>query len=65
MKIMLYLSSAIIPIMFIGIILYGMSNKIKVYDVFIEGAKEGATTVFNIFPTLIGLMVAVATCIIR
>jgi spore maturation protein B len=60
MQILLYLSDMIIPLMFIGIILYGISHKIKVYDTFIEGAKDGVTTVFNIFPTLIGLMVAVA-----
>jgi len=59
MNIMLYFSNMIIPVMFFGIILYGMVNKLKVYDTFIEGAKEGVTTVFNIFPTLIGLMVAV------
>jgi len=59
MNFMLYFSNAIIPIMFVGIILYGLTHKLKVYDTFIEGAKEGVTTVFNIFPTLIGLMVAV------
>ena len=59
MNIMLYISSAIIPLMFVGIIAYGLAKKQKVYDTFIEGAKDGVQTVFKIFPTLIGLMVAV------
>lgn len=33
--------------------------KRPVYDDFVEGAKEGAKTVFGIMPTLVGLMVAV------
>ncbi|MBE6011048.1 spore maturation protein [Anaeropeptidivorans aminofermentans] len=59
MKILIYMSDLIMPIMFVAIILYGISNKVALYDVFIEGALDGAKTVIKIFPTLIGLMVAV------
>ena len=41
------------------IIIYGLLEKNKVYDTFVEGAKEGIEIVFNIFPTLIGIFVAV------
>lgn len=54
-----YISSAAIPIVMLIIIVYGLIEKNKVYDTFIEGAKEGIEIVFNIFPTLIGIFVAV------
>ena len=41
------------------IILYGFIEKNKVFDIFMEGAKEGVQIVFNLIPTLIGLFVAV------
>lgn len=56
-----YLSNAIIPIIISLIIIYGMSEKIKIFDAFLEGAKEGADIVFALLPTLIGLFVAIGT----
>ena len=41
------------------IIAYGVIEKNKVYDTFIEGAKEGMQVVVNIFPTLVGIFLAV------
>lgn len=59
MNIINYISSAAIPIIMLLIIVYGLLEKNKVYDTFVEGAKEGIEVVFNIFPTLIGVFVAV------
>ena len=59
MKILLYISDLILPLMFAGTIVYGLLKRVKVYDVFIDGAKSGFRTVLGIMPTLIGLMVAV------
>jgi len=59
MKIALFLSDLILPLLFVGVIVYGLMKRVKVYDVFIDGAKSGFTTVLGILPTLIGLMVAV------
>ena len=59
MSIINYISSAAIPITILIIIVYGILEKNKVYDTFVEGAKEGIEIVFNIFPTLIGIFVAV------
>lgn len=59
MNIINYISSAAIPIVMLLIIVYGLLEKNKVYDTFVEGAKEGIEVVFNIFPTLIGVFVAV------
>lgn len=54
-----YLSNSIIPIVIIIIIMYGLKEKVKIFDFFLEGAKEGMGIVFNLFPTLVGLFVAI------
>lgn len=59
MSFLLYLSNLIVPLMILGIVTYGLSMRINVYDEFIKGAKKGFGTVIKIMPTLIGLMVAV------
>ena len=59
MKMLLFLSDAIIPVMIFCIIGYGILAKQNVYDDFIDGAKDGFKTVIQIMPTLIGLMIGV------
>lgn len=59
MKILIFLSEAVIPLLVFCVVGYGLLQKQKVYDEFIEGAKDGFHTVLEIMPTLIGLMVAV------
>lgn len=54
-----YISSAAIPIIIILIILYGLKEKNNVFDTFLDGAKEGIEIVFKLFPTLIGIFLAV------
>ncbi|WP_244834242.1 nucleoside recognition domain-containing protein [Clostridium sp. BJN0001] len=54
-----YLSKSIIPIIFIAIITYGMFKGAKVYDWFIEGAKEGLKVCLAIFPYLLAMLIAV------
>ena len=48
-----------IPAMFVIILLAGIMNNVKVYDAFIDGAKDGITTVVKITPSLVGLLVAI------
>jgi spore maturation protein B len=48
-----------IPVLLVGIPLVGMMRKIKVYDVFIEGAKEGFQVAVRIIPFLVGILVAI------
>ena len=45
MKLFLYLSDFIVPLMIFGIICYGITMKIPVYDTFVKGAKDGFLTV--------------------
>lgn len=59
MKIINYLSTIAVPLVILLIILYGIFEKNKVYDTFLEGAKEGLDIVIKIFPTLIGIFLAV------
>ena len=54
-----YISAAAIPVIILFIIIYGVIEKNKVYDSFLNGAKEGIEIVFKMFPTLIGIFVAV------
>jgi len=41
------------------IIVYGLLEKQPVFDVFLDGAKEGLQIVLNIFPTLLGLFLSI------
>ena len=41
------------------IVIYGLIERNKVFDTFVDGAKEGVSVVFSIFPTLIGLFLAI------
>ena len=48
-----------IPVLLVGIPLLGMSRGLKVYDIFIEGAKEGFQVAVRIIPFLVGILVAI------
>ena len=54
-----YLSKSVIPIIFLLIITYGMFKGRKVYEWFIEGAKEGLMVTVRIFPYLLAMIIAV------
>ncbi|MBE6023209.1 MAG: spore maturation protein [Cellulosilyticum sp.] len=59
MSILVTASDWIIPLIMVGIIVYGMLKDVNVFEAFIEGAKDGLKVVLDILPTLIGLLVAV------
>lgn len=59
MSVLLYVSDFIIPFLVLSIVVYGMLQKLNVYETFIKGAKRGFLTVVRIMPTMTGLMVAV------
>ena len=59
MKILLFLSNTIIPLLIFYIVGTGLFKKQNVYEEFIHGAEDGFHTVIKIMPTLIGLMTAV------
>jgi spore maturation protein B len=47
------------PVLLVAIPLVGILRKVKVYDVFIEGAKEGFDVAVRIIPFLVGILVAI------
>ncbi len=54
-----YITKSIIPIIVVIILFYGMVKGRKVYEWFIEGAKEGLFVCMRIFPYLLAMIVAV------
>lgn len=59
MKFIFFISNLAMPMMILIIIICGIKEKINVFDIFLEGAKEGIKIILNIFPTLVGLFVAI------
>lgn len=47
------------PVLLVAIPFVGLLRGIKVYDVFIEGAKEGFDVAVRIIPFLVGILVAI------
>jgi len=59
MRMLTYVSDMLIPLIIFFVVGYGLVSKVKVYETFLKGAKEGLRVVVDIMPTLIGLMMAV------
>lgn len=59
MNIINYLSNLATPLVILIIILWGIKEKKPVFDLFLEGAKEGLEITIKIFPTLIGIFFAI------
>ncbi len=59
MSIINYISNIAIPWTILIIVIYGLIEKQYVFDVFVEGAKEGLQIIVNIFPTLLGLFLSI------
>lgn len=49
----------IIPLIILFILAYGYIKGVKVYEVFIEGAKEGLLITYRIFPYIAAMLLAV------
>ncbi len=54
-----YLSLLIIPLFILFTVLYGTAKKVRVYDSFVAGAKEGPAIILKIFPYLLTIFVAI------
>ena len=59
MNFVLYLSNLAIPFVILMILICGSIETKNLFDIFLNGAKEGTKIVCKIFPTLIGLFVAI------
>ena len=49
----------LIPIIIISVLAFGLIKKVPVYEVFIDGAKDGLKVTVEIIPYLLAIMVAV------
>ena len=49
----------ILPLIVLFFLVYGLLTGVAVFDVFLQGAKEGLSTAAHILPSLVGLMTAV------
>jgi spore maturation protein SpmA len=54
------LSYWMIPALIAGLVLFGWARGVKVYESFVEGAKEGFQVAIRIIPYLVAILVAVA-----
>lgn len=59
MNFIVFISDYIMPFIFFYIVGLGLFTKTPIFDEFIKGAKEGFKVVYDILPTLIGLMIAI------
>lgn len=59
MNLINYISNIAVPATILIIVVYGLIEKQQVFDIFLEGAKEGLQIVVNIFPTLLGLFLSI------
>jgi spore maturation protein B len=48
-----------IPALVLFIVVYGVAKKVKIYEAFVEGAKEGFNVGVRIIPYLVAMLVAI------
>lgn len=54
------ISRWIVPLMLLIIPLWAFLGRVKVYEVFVEGAQQGFTTAIKIIPYLVAMLVAIS-----
>lgn len=53
MNFILFLSNCMIPLVIIYVVGLGLLMRLNIFDIFLEGVKDGLKTVMGILPTLI------------
>lgn len=59
MKFIEYFSYILIPLIILGILVYGLIKREKVYELFVDGATDGLKVILNIFPAILAIIVAI------
>ena len=57
MKFIFFISNIAMPMIILIIVIYGIKERKNVFDIFLDGAKEGIKITFNIFPTYINRII--------
>lgn len=55
------ISYFIVPFMILVVLIIAMKKRVKAYDAFLDGAKEGMSLIKEVFPTLLGMIAIIAT----
>lgn len=58
--IMDFISLWIIPVIILVVLTFGLIKKVPIYEVFVDGAKDGLKVTVQIIPYLLAIMVAIA-----
>ena len=53
------ISNLIIPVIVLGIIIYGFSKKVDIYDEFLVGVREGLDMSLKLFSTIFAMILAI------
>jgi spore maturation protein SpmA/spore maturation protein SpmB len=53
------ISPWIIPGLMVGFLIFGVARRVRIYEVFVDGAKEGFQVAVKIIPYLVAILVAV------
>ncbi|MEI8218069.1 MAG: nucleoside recognition domain-containing protein [Elusimicrobiota bacterium] len=61
MEIVNIISQLIIPLFILFAIVYGIAKKVRLYDSFVSGAKDGIDVIIKIFPYVLAIFLAVKT----
>ena len=56
---LILISNLSVPFIFFIIIIHGYFNNVNIYESFVEGAKECFETLYNIFPCLLAMLIAI------
>jgi len=59
MEVINYISIIAMPFVILVIVFKALKEKVSVFDIFLKGATEGVEITLKIFPTLVGLFVAI------
>jgi len=59
MELINYISVIAMPLVILIIVFKALQEQISVFDIFLKGVAEGVEITFKIFPTLVGLFVAI------
>lgn len=59
MKIVEYISYAIIPFIILLIVVFSEKKKVSSFECFTEGTKEGLSVISKIFPTMLAVVIAI------
>ena len=60
---MIYISKIIIPVITIIVIVYALIKKVDIYQVFLNGVKEGMHLSLDIFPSMFAMIISVSVLV--